>query len=165
LERHDYLILFGMRGSIKDMKQTGFFYILIFVSLALHVVWESLHVELYTGYEHITGLPIVLYASLGDVLYTFLALGVVALFRDLPRALFSMHPRDYIGLAVLGFFISVFVEYKAFFFMRWEYTDAMPIIPFLGIGLSPVLQMTILLPLSVWISWYIYGLCIKRLPT
>ena len=33
---------------------------------------------------------------------------------------------------------------------RWEYAEAMPIVPLLGVGLSPVLQWILLPPLVAW---------------
>jgi hypothetical protein len=45
------------------------------------------------------------------------------------------------------------VEYKGLMFHRWSYLPSMPIIPFLNVGASPVLQMTILLPLSLFLAY------------
>ena len=120
------------------------------ISFALHLTWESLHVLLYTGYEHLsTQLPIYVWASIGDVLYTLGAFALVCAFKKnidwMQRSTFS----DYLALAALGFFMALFVEYKALAFHRWAYLPNMPIIPFLHVGLSPVLQMTLLLPLTV----------------
>jgi len=39
---------------------------------------------------------------------------------------------------------------KALALGRWEYAAAMPIVPLLRVGLSPVLQMAVLLPLAVY---------------
>jgi hypothetical protein len=36
----------------------------------------------------------------------------------------------------------------------WSYTDKMPIVPVLGIGLWPLAQLTLLVPLSVVIAHY-----------
>ena len=34
----------------------------------------------------------------------------------------------------------------------WSYTDAMPGIPIVAVGVWPVLQLALLTPLAVWIS-------------
>lgn len=120
------------------------------ISFLLHLVWERLHIVLYTGYEALEGvLPVYLLATLGDVLYTLLAVTAFALVKRDLLWVQRGGVGDYAALALLGFFIAVFVEYKAMLLGRWAYTDAMPIV--YGFGLSPLLQMTVLLPLTVYI--------------
>lgn len=126
--------------------------ILALVTFLLHMVWENLHIGLYGGYEELTGLHITLYATIGDVLYTLGAVLLVALFKKNFEWMSKVKVYDLAGLAIIGFFISLFVEYKAFAFDRWFYLDTMPIIPYLDVGLSPVVQMSVLLPLSVWLT-------------
>ncbi|MFZ2555769.1 MAG: hypothetical protein WAZ27_00060 [Minisyncoccia bacterium] len=125
--------------------------ILALTSFALHLLWERMHIGLYTAYDAMKGkLPVFIYATLGDVLYTFLAITLISLFKGSILWFLDAGLSDYIGLALLGFYIAVFVEYKAFALKRWEYTASMP--KFLGLGATPLIQMTILLPLSVSIS-------------
>jgi hypothetical protein len=57
---------------------------------------------------------------------------------------------QYALLALIGLGVAAFVEVKAQLLGRWEYTDAMPLV--FGLGLSPLIQMTVLLPLSVCIT-------------
>jgi len=117
-------------------------------SVFLHLIWERAHIHLYTGYEALEGaLPVYVYASLGDVFYTFLAVGLITLFKRDPLWFRSAKGREYAILALFGFFIALSVEYKAAAFGRWAYADAMPLL--FGLGLSPLLQMTVLLPLTV----------------
>lgn len=127
------------------------FLTLALVSFALHVTWERLHIGLYTGYEKMEGrLPVFVFATAGDVAYAFLAVLVAALFKGSLLWFLQASALDYVGLALLGFFMAVFVEYKAMALRRWEYTDRMPRI--FGLGLTPLIQMTVLLPLSVFIT-------------
>lgn len=121
------------------------------ISFLLHIVWERLHIVLYTGFEAIEGvLPVYLFATIGDVFYTLLAILTIAVVRRSTRWFCDMRPRDYVTLAAVGLAIAIFVEGKAFVYGRWEYTDAMPMVWIFG--LSPLLQMTVLLPLSVYIT-------------
>jgi L-cystine uptake protein TcyP (sodium:dicarboxylate symporter family) len=47
-----------------------------------------------------------------------------------------------------GLVIGIVVEWLAVHLLaRWNYTDRMPIIPWIGIGWVPVLQMVVLPPL------------------
>lgn len=125
--------------------------ILAAVALALHLAWESWHIRFYTAYEKMEGkLPVFVFATVGDVVYTFLAIILVSFFK--PSVLWFLTPNvsDYIGLAILGFYIAVFVEYKAAALAKWKYASRMP--RFFGLGLTPLIQMTVLLPLSVFIT-------------
>ncbi len=125
--------------------------ILAGVSFALHLMWERAHIVLYTGYEKMQGrLPVFIHATVGDVMYTFFAVGLIAFFKGSVLWFTIADPSDYLGLAVLGFCIAVFVEYKAVALHRWEYTSHMP--RFLDLGMTPLIQMTVLLPLSVYLT-------------
>lgn len=133
------------------------FVFLVGISALLHFLWESAHVGLYTGYAHLTELPITVYATVGDVLYTLGAVGLVSIFKKGVAWLMRPTMAEYLGLVCVGFMIALFVEYKGLFLGRWTYLTDMPIIPGFGVGVSPVLQMTILLPLSVALT----SLCIR----
>ena len=131
--------------------------LLIIVSFLLHVIWESLHVSLYGGYEHLSPvLSVTVWATIGDVAYTLFVYLLIALIKKDFYWLQNIQVNDYVALTLMGFFIALFVEYKALFFERWFYLDAMPIIPFLNVGLSPVLQMTLLLPLTMYLTHRIF---------
>jgi hypothetical protein len=146
----------------SNKRYLEFLGILMIVSFVMHAVWESMHIGLYRAFDHITPLPIVLYASLGDVLYTILVFFLIGLFKESSDWYLHMRTQDYVGFFITGFFISMFVEYKAFFFSRWAYLDTMPIIPFFDAGLSPVAQMSILLPCSLWITGIVLQGVIKK---
>lgn len=127
------------------------------IASLLHFVWEYLHLPLYTGYETLgQGTCLIIWASAGDVLYTvFVVLFVAACKRNLLWFKTAKTP-EYILLGVLGLVTAVFVEYKAHTLHRWAYAALMPTL--WGFGLSPLVQMTLLLPLSVYLtnSFYQY---------
>lgn len=51
-------------------------------------------------------------------------------------------------MLIVGFGVAVIVEWVGFYGLnRWSYTASMPLLPGLGIGVVPVLQMLILPPL------------------
>lgn len=127
--------------------------ILILVSFGLHFVWEYVHVGLYTNYEHWSqGLPVYWLATVGDVLYTLGAFALVSAIKKTYEWVNESTLADYFMLVTVGALIALFVEYKGLALDRWEYLPGMPIIPFLGVGLSPVLQMALLLPITVAIT-------------
>lgn len=55
-------------------------------------------------------------------------------------------------LGALGAVTAIAVERLALETGRWTYNSLMPIVPFVQVGLWPVLQMTLLPVLSVWLS-------------
>jgi hypothetical protein len=65
--------------------------------------------------------------------------------------------QDYTILIVLGFFIAVLIEQNALLLQTWSYTEAMPLIPYVRVGLTPVLQMTVLLPLTFFVTQRLYA--------
>ena len=129
--------------------------LLSIISFALHFVWEFSHAGLYAGYGSWSGdIPIYWLATLGDVLYTLGAFALMSAIKQTYDWMHSTAASDYLTLVALGFLIALFVEYKSIVLERWHYLPDMPIIPILNVGLSPVLEMSILLPLSVFLTAY-----------
>lgn len=121
------------------------------VAFVLHLAWEAWHIRFYTGYEKMEGkLPVYVFATLGDVMYTLLAIILVSFFKNSITWFLFANLSDYLGLALLGLYIAIFVEYKAAALERWKYTSTMPRL--FGLGLSPLIQMTVLLPFTVFIT-------------
>lgn len=52
--------------------------------------------------------------------------------------------------AALGAAIAVVLEHAALAAEAWSYSDGMPLIPLLEVGLWPTLQLTLLVPLALW---------------
>ena len=57
----------------------------------------------------------------------------------------------------LGFVLAVAFEWWALGTGRWSYADSMPLLPGLGVGLVPVLQMIVIPPFTLF--------CIRYFPT
>jgi len=61
----------------------------------------------------------------------------------------------YVTAAVLGLAYAVLVEHAALSAGRWSYTKRMPVMSVLGAGLWPLLQMTLLPPLTfLFVRWW-----------
>jgi hypothetical protein len=119
------------------------------IAFLANVAWEYSHLPLYTSYEHLGhGTALVLWASAGDVMYTFLVVLFVAICKRNELWFQKANMPEYILLGILGLATALFVEYKALALHRWAYTTAMPTL--FGVGLSPMLQLTLLIPLSVY---------------
>jgi len=113
------------------------------VTTAAHLAWETAHVPLYTIWSEGTGQEIalaVVHCTAGD-----LAIAACSLFASLilfgnrawPRRHFT---RVAIAALVLGVLHTTYSERANVTRGAWAYADAMPLVPLLGIGLSPLLQ-------------------------
>ena len=118
------------------------------IAFILNAVWELLHARLYT----VGGLPVELLRLFQSMFFdAWIVLGLYALF-----AFFFQNKEWYrhakvkhlILLAFIGGLIAISVETHAVYIAhRWEYHSIMPTV--MGIGLSPLLQMMILPPLTM----------------
>ena len=122
---------------------------LVGYTFMLHTLWENVQGPLYFGYQTpAQWVPMALYGTAGDVMYTFL---VYWLYRWWIGSR-SLVARDFMLLAGIGFVLAIGIELKAMYFELWSYAPTMPLIPLLNVGLSPILQMTLLLPPTVWLA-------------
>jgi|TARA_R110001599_G_scaffold1889_4_gene9771 hypothetical protein len=67
---------------------------------------------------------------------------------------FRGHFRDYCVLVLISFFAAIFLEWIALYWELWSYNESMPSINILGqkVGISPILQITILPALSLFFA-------------
>ena len=62
---------------------------------------------------------------------------------------------SYVTAAVLGLAYAALVEHAALTSGRWSYSEHMPVLPWFGAGLWPLLQMTLLPPLAfLFARWW-----------
>ncbi len=128
-----------------------FIAVLIIAGL-LHLVWEYAHQPLYTGYEALgSGWTLALWATAGDVMYTLLMLLILSAWRRGFGWIMRARSADYSALALLSAGVALGVEYKALHLQRWGYAESMPLVPVLGVGVSPVLQMIVITVCVVWL--------------
>jgi hypothetical protein len=135
------------------MNRTRQFAVIFLLAVAVNFAWEMAQSVLYTA----MGAPLTatwrcLAASLGDGV---IVLGIAGsgwlLFG---RADWYIRPRlkEYLLMTVLGFTIAVLIERRALAGSRWVYTDQMPIMPIVNVGLVPVLQLIVLPPVVLWMA-------------
>jgi hypothetical protein len=119
------------------------------IAVLFNYLWELAQAPLYVGLPRYN--PVVFWhcfvASLGDGIMVIIifAAGRIALHRwdwfQRPGA------AGYLIMLTAGFVRAILVEWVAVHILaRWQYTDKMPTVPRLRIGLIPVAQMVILPP-------------------
>jgi hypothetical protein len=133
----------------------SFFIALFVTAFGLNWLWETVQMGAYAQTAdrpwHTVALLHIL-PTLGDVAVTFAVYGVGALAAGQFRWGLTGKWNVYATAALLGGACAVAVEWKALASGRWSYTDLMPVVPVLGVGLWPLLQLTLLVPLALWVA-------------
>jgi hypothetical protein len=115
-------------------------------AIALHLLWETAQLPLYTIWWTGTRLEIlfaVIHCTAGDLLITASALALAALIARIGRWPFFGN-RMALTAILLGLGYTVFSEWlNTQVRQSWAYTEAMPLLPPLGTGLTPFLQWLI----------------------
>jgi hypothetical protein len=128
---------------------SGYFRIFV-VGVFLNFVWEMAQAPLYQPmgtFWHATVRCAM--ASLGDELIIIL----IALLGSLV----SRSPRSYMAAAAGGLVIAIIVERWGLDAGRWTYGSRMPVLPGTDLGLSPLTQMTVLVPLTFYAATIWHG--------
>lgn len=122
------------------------------VMFTFHLAWEVAHSPLFSSMQAMPfaqALRACVRATFGDVA---LGLGsylvVAACMRD---ARWAASPRalSLAALSALGVLATIGLEMHAIANGRWAYAEAMPRLPVLDVGLTPLLQWVVVPPLSV----------------
>jgi hypothetical protein len=127
-------------------------------SFVLNEIWEMAQMSAYVeiaGHSWTSTLGLCTRATVGDVeiiLGIYLAGALAA--GDLAWGLRGRW-NIYATAAVMGLAYAALVEHAALTAGRWSYSERMPVVSMLGAGLWPLLQMTLLPPLTfLFARWW-----------
>ena len=137
-----------MANTGKPKRALVFFSAMLASAFVLNWIWEMAQANAYVAHPGM--LRRCTLASFADAAITaaIYAVGALATKRLLWATTRTWNV--YLTCAVLGFVYAVLVERHAIAAHRWVYSETMPVIPALQAGLWPVLQLTLLVPVSVW---------------
>lgn len=128
---------------------------LAFVLLA-NLVWEFAHLPLYTIWDTAPPSELVFavaHCTLGDLIIATMALVLAVLVAGdaaWPGARFW---RVTLIATAFGVGYTVFSEWLNLVVRAsWQYAPEMPVVPLVGIGLTPLLQWLILPPMGLWFA-------------
>lgn len=119
------------------------------VSLALNAIWEMAHMGAYAEMAGRLWQATVLRCMRSALVDAGLALGIWGLARWIVRSPGSLQWRLALVMALMGALVAVLVEAAALESGWWSYSNRMPRLPLLQVGVWPVLQLAILPALSV----------------
>ena len=131
----------------------------VLASFVLNEPWEMAQMSAFVetaGRSWTRALALCTRAAVGDVAITLAIYAVGALAAGDPGWVLRGRWNVYAVAAVLGMAGAALVEHAALAAGRWSYTERMPVVPVLGAGMWPLLQMTLLCPLTFSFSrWWV----------
>lgn len=132
-------------GALGQMTRLGLY------AFGVSIVWEMLQAPLFVGMLEMprwNATALCLQAAAGDAVMILIAFAVVTLgARD--RTWRLRLPRGCLGaFALVAALQGLALEWLSLRLERWNYGPEMPVEPFFGLGLAPILQWLIL-PLAI----------------
>ena len=135
-----------------------FFVAAVSSAFVLNEIWEMAQMSAYVetaGHSWTGTLGLCTSAAIGDVGIILAIYAAGALAAADPGWGLRVRWNVYATAALLGLIYGALVEQMALASGRWSYTERMPVVAMIGAGLWPLLQMTLLPPLTIWIGqWW-----------
>lgn len=131
------------------------FSVVVFAFL-LNFPWEFLQTPLFqrmVDAPHWEAVKICSTAALGDAVIMLAAYWVVAIVRGARDWIVNPTRATVASFCGLGVMVTIGIERLAVsgrWVQAWTYSDAMPLVPGIGVGASPLVQWLVLPPLVVW---------------
>lgn len=153
------LVILGYLYFARRVKDKGeyrrFLMAVAVTSFVLNFVWELAQGPLYEGFEYdLKHISFCALASVADMLSVFILLFALGLIYKDVYWMQSWGLKRILLLILVGFFGALLPEVWHTARGDWAYADAMPRLPVSEVGISPVLQFTIL-------PWLIFLICKK----
>lgn len=141
--------LFKRISLLPELPLAGFGFLANFV-------WEMLQVPWFTGMadaSHGSVVWLCIRATGGDVLILLASFWFSSIVCRDRRWVLDGNRKPAVILVITALTLTIVLEWLATGpLQRWEYADSMPIIPIIGVGLSPLLQWLLLTPLILWLT-------------
>lgn len=143
------------RTRLLAVTQLPEFNVAVF-AIFLNYPWEFLQVPLFDQMPdapHWEAIKTCSRATVGDALIMLIAYWSVAVFCRNRRWFVNPRAAQVVLFSLVGVLITVAIERMALsglWMGGWSYAPEMPIMPVIGIGLTPLLQWVVLPPLVVW---------------
>jgi hypothetical protein len=148
-----YINLYRKVNDKRVFKK--FIFLVIVLSYLLNLIWELLHIPLYES----SVLPnnhmiLCMLASLADVIMVLvLYFGSAIVYKD-PLWVKTLSRTRVLITMMVGGMGAILSETRHIAAGNWAYAGSMPILPIVGVGLTPVLQFIIMPALIYYLSFY-----------
>ncbi len=149
-----YTLLLKKVTDKKIFKR--FFLIMAVISFILNEFWELVQMPLYE--QPIYKMGHIAFCTLGALADMIMVLLLYVCFGFLYKKAFWVWQSNWVKILVVmltGAAGAVLSEKRHLLIGSWAYNQSMPIVPFVNVGLSPVLQFFLLPVISYFLSLYI----------
>ncbi len=126
-----------------------FYPLMAITSFGLNWIWEMAQMFAFEIKPEESRLKVILFCTLASVIDAAITIGIYGI---LSRIKLSNPFLFYLLAALFGALCATFFEWFAFRFELWRYNQAMLIVPIVGVGLLPFVQLTLLVPLAIWLT-------------
>ena len=126
-------------------------------ALLLNFPWEVLQAPLYSGMADQPFSDVIrgcAQATLGDTVIMLLSYWLVSVFAANRQWIFAPSGSQQALFMATGLSVTTVIEWLAThgnWVQSWTYSAAMPIVPIIGVGLSPLLQWIVVPVLVLWL--------------
>ncbi len=145
---------FSKKASNKIVYKQ-FIILVTILAFLLNLAWEVIQGPLYKGYRydvpHITFCAL---ASVADAIMVLLIYYGLALIFKNPLWVQNLSVPRILLVMLIGGIGAILAEIRHLSSGTWAYAESMPIIPQVEVGLSPVLQFTVLPAVIYYLSFY-----------
>ena len=127
-----------------------------FFAFLLHFVWEMWQIPFYIEMKEASHAGGVLFCSLataGDAVIAVACFWIISLSKKNRTWI------QYLSIKEIGWFILLSIgatiileKINVEMLGRWEYSSAMPLLPFLNVGMVPIIQWIILSPVILFVT-------------
>ena len=147
-----YLILLKKETNKAPFKQLVL--IIIILAFVLNFIWEMLQMPFYKGMENnLQSAAVCALAAIADALMVVL---IYICFAFVFKKVFWVQQLTFFRISILslaGGLGAVLAELRHTALGTWTYNKSMPLIPFINVGLIPVLQFMILPACIYYLSY------------
>lgn len=147
-----FLLYVHFNNQVKDRATyREFVMIIALTAFLLNLAWELLHGPLYEGYQYDwSHIRMCLLASVTDMLTLLIMLFGFGLFYGTIFWTRKLSWEKVLLIIITGGTGTILLERWHIATGHWMYAEAMPMVPFVEVGLTPLLQFTIL-PIVIFI--------------
>lgn len=135
-------------SSNQKISRPAFYAVLFAAAFGLNWFWEMTQMFAYQTELNKGRLEVLLTCTGASVVDAIVTVLIYVLLARLTK---SNQRAFYLGAAVLGALFAVGFERLAFRFGLWSYNERMVVLPVIGTGLVPFIQLTVLVPLAIWL--------------
>ena len=131
-----------------------FVFTTVWVAFILNFAWELVQMPLYKNAPYdLAHIAFCALASVADVIMVLLIYSCFALIYKNPLWVKRLTAFRIVLLMLVGGLGAIVAEVRHLSAGNWAYDDDMPILPFLNVGLSPLLQFMLLPTLIYYLSY------------